>query len=293
MVAGLKITLLAVVVAVPAAAAGTSNSRMPDLLPADCGHRLVQPDISRAQLVDNGNTTAYAYYGQFPWQARVVVYNRRSRKYEHQCGGIIVTRRHVLTASHCVNRLKLTSLRVLVGDLQFGTRDSNEQVFAVASFYVQRRVFRFGSGASLANDIALLQLKLRRGVGIKFGRFVQPACLPEADTKDLGPCTSFLSWDSGNPGPQNCDMPQDPGNPGLKILICSETLETQDLKSLIVARPWKQWKPRTLKFGYVAKPWKPRTQDLKIVMSRDFKSLDPTPLNTEFHVEHCAREFNR
>ena len=31
---------------------------------------------------------------------------------------------------------------------------------------------------------------------------------------DLGPCTSFLSWDSGNPGPQNCDMPQDPGNPG-------------------------------------------------------------------------------
>ena len=31
---------------------------------------------------------------------------------------------------------------------------------------------------------------------------------------DLGPCTSFLPWDSGNPGPQNCVMPQDPGNPG-------------------------------------------------------------------------------
>ena len=73
---------------------------------------------------------------------------------------------------------------------------------------------------------------------------------------DLGPCTSFLPWDSGNPGPQNCVMPQDPGNPGpqyfdmqwdpenpgpqnfdsrktletqdLKIWICGETLETQD-----------------------------------------------------------------
>ena len=59
---------------------------------------------------------------------------------------------------------------------------------------------------------------------------------------DLGPSTSFLSWDSGNPGPQNCDMPQDTGNPGpqnfnsrktletqeLKILICGETLETQN-----------------------------------------------------------------
>ena len=31
---------------------------------------------------------------------------------------------------------------------------------------------------------------------------------------DLGPCTSFLPWDSGNPGPRNCVMPQDPGNPG-------------------------------------------------------------------------------
>ena len=26
----------------------------------------------------------------------------------------------------------------------------------------------------------------------------------------------FLSWDSGNPGPQNYGMPQDPGNPGLQ-----------------------------------------------------------------------------
>ena len=73
---------------------------------------------------------------------------------------------------------------------------------------------------------------------------------------DLGPRTSFLSCDSGNPGPQNYDTPQDPGNPGpqdcdmrrdpgnpgpqnfdsrktlktqdLKILICGETLETQN-----------------------------------------------------------------
>ena len=48
--------------------------------------------------------------------------------------------------------------------------------------------------------------------------------------------------------------------------------KTQDLKILIVARPWK---PRTLKFGYVAKPRKPRTQNLKILVSRDFKVLGP------------------
>ena len=58
----------------------------------------------------------------------------------------------------------------------------------------------------------------------------------------------------------------------LKILIYSETLETQDLKILTVTRPWK---PRILKFGYVVKPWKPRNQNLKILMSREFKIFEP------------------
>ena len=81
---------------------------------------------------------------------------------------------------------------------------------------------------------------------------------PRSETlMDLGPCTSFLSWDSGNPGTQNCVMPQDPGNPGpqnfdsrktletqdLKIWICGETLETQDpeppnFDASRLKRPW-------------------------------------------------------
>ena len=61
---------------------------------------------------------------------------------------------------------------------------------------------------------------------------------------DLGPCTPFLSWDSGNPGAQNCDMPQDlgnpepqdfdmqrdPGNPGPQNFDSRKTLETKDLR---------------------------------------------------------------
>ena len=58
----------------------------------------------------------------------------------------------------------------------------------------------------------------------------------------------------------------------LKILICSETLETQDLKN-VDSR--KTLETQDLKFVYVTKPWKPRTQNLKIVMSRDFKVVGP------------------
>ena len=86
---------------------------------------------------------------------------------------------------------------------------------------------------------------------------IQGLLSPRSGTlMDPGLWTSFLSWDSGNPGPKNCDMPQDPGNPGpqdfdmqrdpgnpgpqnvpsrktleiqdLKIGICGETLETQN-----------------------------------------------------------------
>ena len=179
MVAGLKIALLlvvvvvVVVVAVPAAAAGTSNSKRPDLLPADCGLRLVQ--LEHTTTVSAGNTTAY--HGQFPWQARVEVYRPESDDYGHQCGGIIVTNRHVITAAHCVDNVGLASMQVRVGDLRFGRRDRDEEVFAVASFYVHSQ------GTSSANGIALLRLKSRRDVGMEFGPYVQPACLPEADTK--------------------------------------------------------------------------------------------------------------
>ena len=77
---------------------------------------------------------------------------------------------------------------------------------------------------------------------------------------DLGPCTSFFSWDSGNPGPQDFDMQRDPGNPGPQKFDSRKTLETQDLKIWMWRNPGK---------------WKPRTQNLKILMSRDFKVLGP------------------
>ena len=164
------VLLLSVVVAVPAAA--TANSLSPNLLPQDCGRRVVSLDQPRPLIVRAGNATAL--YGEFPWQARILV--PQGRHLGHQCGGIIITRRHVLTAAHCLDRVKLASIEVRVGHLQFGNFDSAEQAFGVTGFYMH---YQFGNGSAYANDIALLRLRVRRGVGIEFGPFVQPACLPE------------------------------------------------------------------------------------------------------------------
>ena len=67
---------------------------------------------------------------------------------------------------------------------------------------------------------------------------------PRSETlMDLGPCTSFLSWDSGNPGPQNFDSRKTLKTQDLKIWICGETLETQDpdppnFDASRLKRPW-------------------------------------------------------
>ena len=171
--------LLAAALLVPAAGAGIANSRRPDLLPRDCGRRLLSPaDIVTPFIVGTGDVTAY--YGEFPWQAHIEAYKPESRTYGHQCGGIIITRWHVLTAAHCVDHVSLSSMQVRVGDLQLGRTEGAEQVYGVANFLIHNE---FGQGTNYANDIALLYLNVRHGVGIEFGRFVQPACLPEADTK--------------------------------------------------------------------------------------------------------------
>ena len=79
---------------------------------------------------------------------------------------------------------------------------------------------------------------------------------PRSETlMDLEPCTSFLLWDSGNPGPQNFDSRKALETQDLTFWICGKTLETQN----------------------------PEPQNFDV--SRLLKSLDPTPFNTEFHAE--------
>ena len=182
MVAGYVGALLAAALLLPATAAvETSNSKRSKLLPVDCGRRIVQlDDTNKPRIVGSGTENTTAIYGQYPWQARIEAYHRSLGGYGHKCGGVIITRRHVITAAHCVDHVTLANMQVRVGDLRAGSRDSAEEEFAVASFSVHSQ---FGHGKAFANDIALLRLKLRDGDGIEFGRFVQPACLPVADTK--------------------------------------------------------------------------------------------------------------
>uniref|UniRef100_T1IDF5 Peptidase S1 domain-containing protein n=1 Tax=Rhodnius prolixus TaxID=13249 RepID=T1IDF5_RHOPR len=105
---------------------------------------------------------------RYPWVARLV--------YDGQfhCGASLLNGDYVLTAAHCVRRLKRSKIRVILGDHdQYVTTDAPAVMRAVSSV-IRHRNFDL---ESYNHDIALL--KLRKPV--QFSKNISPVCLPQAD----------------------------------------------------------------------------------------------------------------
>ena len=74
----------------------SSPSKFRNYLDCQCGERKVQQ--AAANLLPAGDSEATR--NEFPWAARLEI---RIGQTNFQCGGSLLTDRHVLTAAHCVN----------------------------------------------------------------------------------------------------------------------------------------------------------------------------------------------
>ncbi|KAI0212158.1 hypothetical protein LSAT2_002933 [Lamellibrachia satsuma] len=136
-----------------------------------CGLRPVTRPVTR---IYGGKS---AIYGAYPWQASILK-RGRFNTYKHSCGGTILNDKWILSAAHCyVNRPK-ELFRIRVGDSVKSRVESSEQEFAVEELIPHPRYSRLTHN----NDIALLKVKPLGGSSIKFSDYVQPACLPDAET---------------------------------------------------------------------------------------------------------------
>lgn len=122
--------------------------------------------------------------GEYPWMAALITKNAASGAF---CGGVLITDRHVLSAAHCSNRIKIQDLYVRLGEYSFEmANETRTRDFRVAEI---RQHYDFDA-ATYENDIAILKL-LRPSV---FNSYIWPICMPPMSDNYDGKRAVVIGW---------------------------------------------------------------------------------------------------
>uniref|UniRef100_A0A1I8NN92 Peptidase S1 domain-containing protein n=1 Tax=Stomoxys calcitrans TaxID=35570 RepID=A0A1I8NN92_STOCA len=130
-----------------------------------------------------------AGFGSFPWQAYIRIGSSR-------CGGSLISRRHVVTAGHCVARATPRQVHVTLGDYVI---NSAVEPLPAYTFGVRRidvhPYFKFTPQADRF-DVSVLTLER----AVHFMPHIAPICLPEKNEDFLGKFGWAAGWGALNPG---------------------------------------------------------------------------------------------
>ncbi|XP_041988275.1 serine protease 33 isoform X2 [Aricia agestis] len=130
-----------------------------------------------------------AGFGTFPWQAYIRIGSSR-------CGGSLISRRHVVTAGHCVARAQPRHVRVTLGDyvINSAAEPLPAYTFGVRSIKVHP-LFKFTPQADRF-DVAVLTLDRN----VHYMPHIAPICLPERGSEYLGQYGWAAGWGALSPG---------------------------------------------------------------------------------------------
>ncbi|XP_026670240.1 plasma kallikrein-like [Ceratina calcarata] len=131
--------------------------------------------VGRKTRIVGGNVTSVYEY---PW---IVSMSKQGTFY---CAGSLITRRHVLTAAHCLGGFDKRSIKLILADNNRTKLDKNSIVRRIKSVVIHENFH----ASTYNNDIAIIEMD--RPVDVN--GVVRTACLPE-DNKILS------TGDSGGP----------------------------------------------------------------------------------------------
>ncbi|KAM3956128.1 trypsin-4 [Aphomia sociella] len=148
-----------------------------DVTQADCG--LPSSRILQKRIIGGRE----ARFAEFPWQAHV-------RISEFQCGGVLVSRRFVATAAHCVSRARPRDVSVWLGALDTAAHSSRAATKLGVVQKILHPLFQFRMTQPDRYDIALLKL----AKPITYMSHILPICLPDFDLELQGRSGVIAGW---------------------------------------------------------------------------------------------------
>uniref|UniRef100_A0ABD2W538 Peptidase S1 domain-containing protein n=1 Tax=Trichogramma kaykai TaxID=54128 RepID=A0ABD2W538_9HYME len=144
---------------------------------------------------------------KYPWLARIVYEGK------FHCGASLLTNDYVITAAHCIRKLKKEQIRVILGDHdQFVTTDGQSIMRAVAKMIPHRNF----DTESYNHDIALLRLRKP----VLFSKTIRPVCLPSIGSNPAGKDGTVVGWGRTKEGGMLAGVVQEVTVPVLSLDQC-------------------------------------------------------------------------
>ncbi|XP_050072357.1 uncharacterized protein LOC126560440 [Anopheles maculipalpis] len=174
------------------------HRRSDQLMQNECGIPQTSQNTLQKRII-GGRTANFAEY---PWQAHI-------RIAEYQCGGVLVSRRFVATAAHCIQQARLKDILIYLGELDTQNSGKIVEPLPAEKHRVEMKIvhpkFIFRMTQPDRYDLALL--KLTRPAGYK--SHILPICLPMRPLELVGRKGIIAGW-----GKTNANM----GQTGTNIL---------------------------------------------------------------------------
>uniref|UniRef100_A0A4X2M3G7 Peptidase S1 domain-containing protein n=1 Tax=Vombatus ursinus TaxID=29139 RepID=A0A4X2M3G7_VOMUR len=134
-----------------------------------------------SRVVNGEDAVPYSW----PWQ--ISLQYEKDGAYYHTCGGSLIAPDWVLTAAHCINKLR--TYQVVLAEYDRSVQEGEEQVIPINSGDLFVHEKWNSNCVACGNDIALVKLSQSAQLNDK----VQVACLPPAGTLLLNEAPCYIS----------------------------------------------------------------------------------------------------
>ncbi|KAM7312955.1 chymotrypsin-like protease CTRL-1 [Ixodes scapularis] len=146
--------------------------------PKSCGRPRIQPVLEDEDRVLGGTE---AVPGSWPWHAGIYT----NQLYPaHICSGVLISKRHVLTAVHCLTRKTAKMIRVHLGAHLLNRDDTGEVSYEVKEICHHRNYT-----PPHTNDLIIITLKEE----VNFTDTISPVCLPKSMEEAAPNSSAFVT----------------------------------------------------------------------------------------------------